>query len=101
MIRPFGGLALSLATSCITAVGAVPASGQAAAVALANAGFENGLDGWSAGRFRERMSVDADAARSGGASVRVHDPEGADTPYLGQAVQHLDGGATYASSRTN
>ena len=97
MTRLLGCTALSLTTACTTVLRAAPGPDHAAVVVkVANTGFERALAGWSVGRFGKRVSVDAGVARSGGASVRVHDPEGADMPYLAQAVEGLQGGATYA-----
>ncbi len=63
-------------------------------IELANPGFEDGLNGWSI-VHPDFTTVDTEVAHSGDASLRLSDETGASNAYVAQAVQELEGGATY------
>jgi hypothetical protein len=75
------------------------APSQPLSIPLTNAGFEEGMNGWSVWKmFAGQVSVQENIARSGKNSLRIDAQTKADNPLAAQAVTGIQGNATYRLS---
>ena len=88
-MRAFAAVCLLLSASA--AFAAEPPK----ALPLANAGFEQEMQGWAVGAFAAQTSLDKDVKHGGAAALRIKCEDGK-APFAAQVATGLNGGATYS-----
>lgn len=90
---------LALLLCCLTHHHVFAAESQPLSIPLTDAGFEEGMNGWSVWKaFTGQVSVQEDIARSGTHSLRIDAQTKTNNPLATQTVEDVQGNTTYRLS---